>query len=349
MSDAVGQILDAIDLGRRAAFEQEIAVGRLLPGNRIQDEQRLAHRQRLGRGQAAGLGDDEVGHGHQFVHVGRKAEHVRRMLAVVRGEFAAQFLVAAGDDQRSETGLRHLVQFGQDFARPAPCRIRRSTPAAPAGRRAGRNVCGRPSRPGFDGKFRGDGNARRDGVFRGGAARDQPRLGFLGGDAIQIHARVHPQRVRLEIRHDADDERPDAVLLFPQRRERFERQVMRAKHHVGLELLHVAREALLGAAGKFALEEFQVRELWIVGLGEHHAPKLRRAFDKLDVAFGVNFPVQGREQLQQVDFFDNIVRAGAAPGFLQRGGSGDVPRRPSRWQSEFACAKNANKNASGAH
>ena len=71
---------------------------------------------------------------------------------------------------------------------------------------------------------------------------------------------------------------------------------MGAKHDVGLELLHMAGKALLGAAGKFALDEFQPpQEFRIVRLGKDHSPKLRRAFDELDVAFGVNFPVQRRK------------------------------------------------------
>ena len=60
MLDAIGQVLDPVGLGRRAVFEEKIAVGRFLAGNGIQDEQRLAQRQRLGRREAAGLGDDEV-------------------------------------------------------------------------------------------------------------------------------------------------------------------------------------------------------------------------------------------------------------------------------------------------
>ncbi len=111
---AIRQILHAIHLGRRAAFEQEIAVRGFLAGNGIQDEQRLAHRQRFGRSQAAGLGDDQVGDAHQLVHVRCETEDVRGMLAILRGQFAAQFFVATGDDDGlKRTG--HLVQFRQNF------------------------------------------------------------------------------------------------------------------------------------------------------------------------------------------------------------------------------------------
>ena len=148
--------------------------------------------------------------------------------------------------------------------------------------------------------------------------------------------------MRLEIRHDARDKWPGAVLLFAQRRERFERQIMRAKHHVGLELLHETREALLGAAGKFALDALQPpQQFRIVRFGEHHSPKLRRAFHKLDVAVGINFPVQRRKQFQQVNFFDDIIRTGFAPCFLQRGRGGQMsPARRHRGDQNSHARKN---------
>jgi len=52
-----------------------------------------------------------VGDGHQFVHVRGETEDVRRMLAIVRGEFAPQFFIAAGDGRAFGTGRE-------------PCRVR---------------------------------------------------------------------------------------------------------------------------------------------------------------------------------------------------------------------------------
>ena len=74
------------------------------------------------------------------------------MPAGLRGQFAPQFLVAAGDDQRLELA-RHLVELGPGFPRPVPCRSRRRARAAPAGRRAGRNFCGPLRASGFDRNF----------------------------------------------------------------------------------------------------------------------------------------------------------------------------------------------------
>lgn len=74
-------------------LQEEIAVSRLLAGNRIENEKRLAERECLGRRETAGLGDDEVGHGHQLVYVRHEAEDVRRVTALHRGKLAPEFMV----------------------------------------------------------------------------------------------------------------------------------------------------------------------------------------------------------------------------------------------------------------
>ena len=45
----------------------------------------------------------------------------------------------------------------------------------------------------------------------------------------------------------------------------------------------------------------------------------------LHVAVRVDFFVERREKLDEVEPFDGVVRAQRAPGFLQGGGGGDVP------------------------
>ena len=66
-------------------------------------------------------------------------------------------------------------------------------------------------------------------------------------------------------------------------------------------------------------------DLEIVGFAEQHAPEFGRAFDQLNVAFGINLFMQRREELDEVNPLDGVRRTQRAPGFLQRGGGGDVP------------------------
>ena len=101
---------------------------------------------------------------------------------------------------------------------------------------------------------------------------------------------------------------------------------MGAKDGVGFELFQVAHEALARVAGKRAAQLAQAAgDLGIVGLAEQHAPEFRGAFDQLHVAVLVNFFMEWREKLDEVEPFDGVVRAQRAPGFLQGGGGGDVP------------------------
>ncbi len=61
------QRADVVDLDRGSVLQQKVAVAALLAGNRIDDCQRRAAGQDLGSGQAAGLRQDQIGHGHQFI------------------------------------------------------------------------------------------------------------------------------------------------------------------------------------------------------------------------------------------------------------------------------------------
>ena len=76
MSESKRQIFDAIDLDGRAALKQKIAVGGFLAGDGIQNDQRFSQRERFGRGQAARFGEDQIGRGHQFVHVVGKSQQM---------------------------------------------------------------------------------------------------------------------------------------------------------------------------------------------------------------------------------------------------------------------------------
>ena len=258
---------------------------------------------------------------------------------VLRGEFAAQFLVAAGDDHGLKR-LRHLVQFGQDFRD-------RSHAEAAAQHQQHRQVVAQTegfadgARVGLRRKFCGDGNAGGHDVFRRGAARNEPRLGFLGRDAIQVHARVHPQRVRLKIGHDADDEGSFAECLASRHFSQFgvitrppslSNPTFPAAHSACTaprpgwncfrwrvnflrELLGKARRSLLNRRATLGLSV----------LPNSMPPQFRRALDQLDVAVRIHLFVQWREKLDEVNPFDRVVRAQGAPRFVQGGGRGDVP------------------------
>ena len=100
---------------------------------------------------------------------------------------------------------------------------------------------------------------------------------------------------------------------------------MRAEDDVGFELFQVADEAFARTAGKSAAQFAQAAgDFGIVGLAEQHAPKFRGALDQLHIAVRVDFFVEGREKLDEVEPFDGVVRAQGAPGFFQGGGGGDV-------------------------
>src|SRR5207247_322095 len=69
------QVFNPIHFGRRAAFEKKVAVRRLLTGNRIKNEEGLAHRQRFRGRRSARLRDNQISHRHQLVHVRGETEH----------------------------------------------------------------------------------------------------------------------------------------------------------------------------------------------------------------------------------------------------------------------------------
>src|SRR4029077_16527817 len=96
-------------------LEQEIAVRHFLSGNRVQDEQGFAQRQRLTTCEAAWLGDDNVGNRHPLVHVGDEAQYMRGMPAVLATEFAAQIEVAADHNDGLKLAGR-LVERREDVA-----------------------------------------------------------------------------------------------------------------------------------------------------------------------------------------------------------------------------------------
>src|ERR1700690_1303750 len=100
---------------------------------------------------------------------------------------------------------------------------------------------------------------------------------------------------------------------------------MSAQDGVRFELFQVADEPFARIAGKGPAEFAQAAgDLGIVGLAEQHAPKFRGALDQLHIAVLVDFFVERREKLDEVEPLDGVVRAQRAPGLLQGGGGGDV-------------------------
>ena len=98
--------------------------------------------------------------------------------------------------------------------------------------------------------------------------------------------------MRLEIRHDADDER-FLRPFAPHGSERVQRQIVRAQDDIRIKLGDVFGEPLLGTAGEFAANAREpLQQFGIIRLGEHHAPQFRRALDELHIAVVVNLPVQ---------------------------------------------------------
>ena len=76
LADAVRQVFDAIGLGGSAPFEEKIAVGGFLAGDGADDEERFAEREDFRSCEAARLGNNKVGDGHEFMHVRGVAKHV---------------------------------------------------------------------------------------------------------------------------------------------------------------------------------------------------------------------------------------------------------------------------------
>ena len=180
------------------------------------------------------------------------------------------------------------------------------------------------------GEFCGDGNAcyRHVRVLR--AACYETRLGPRRSHAEQIHTRLHPQRVRFKVRHDAGDEGlqlRSVTLLVHHAAHDFQRQVMRRENHVGRELDHFLHKLLRHHARRLAAE---LRQLFdargIIRLLEHHRVEVGRVLDELQVALHVNFPVPARCVIEHVHAAHVIARSQRAPRFFKGRGSLEMTR-----------------------
>ena len=101
---------------------------------------------------------------------------------------------------------------------------------------------------------------------------------------------------------------------------------MGAQDDVRFELLEMPNEFEARAAGEYLLNPIHPpREARIIGFLEHHAPQLRCFFDERHVAVGDHLAMERRKEFGEVELFDYVSRAKAAPGFIEGSGSGEMP------------------------
>jgi len=138
--------------------------------------------------------------------------------------------------------------------------------------------------------------------------------------------------MRFEVGDDADDEGRTFQIgisltdsLGAHVTEGVQSHVMSADDCVGGEFVDKAGEPRSGFAWESALQFAQpARNARIIGLAEKHTPDLGCVLDKFDIAIGVDFPVKGRKELNEVEFFDDVFGSERSPGFIESGSSGQV-------------------------
>jgi type 1 glutamine amidotransferase len=318
-----GQVLNTIHFRGGAMFEEEITVGSFLPGNWIDDQHRLAHGERLGAGESARLGDDQVGRTHQFLHILYEPQDLRRMGSLGDGQFLSQFLVATGDDQRVEMTF-HLVELRERLGQGPHAK-------SPGKHQQHRKIVAQSVTSSnvqdveLLRELRGHGDSGHRNAIGVHATGDQAALRFLGGHAIIIHGRFQPESVRFEVSHDADGERIGAIPLLAKMRDDFERQVVRTDQDVGPERFQKLDEAFVGMMRKAAPERIGPANFFVVvGLLENQRVKLGGVLDDFDVGIDVNLPLQLGGEVENVHFLQDILRTKLSPGFLKSGCCGEM-------------------------
>ena len=158
-----------------AVFDDEVCVSAFLTGNRVDDEQRNSDRQGLGGGQSSGFGDDNVGGGHELMHIVHES-HGNQANTVGNGEGfqgpSGVFIPAAdrNDGCAVKPSLTECVDDRANDVGDAPH-------AEPAGENKRREFSGRymqcasdpsssrpPGKPGMDG-YPGDFDGIRRDAF----------------------------------------------------------------------------------------------------------------------------------------------------------------------------------------
>ena len=95
----MGQRGNVVDLDGRAAFQQKVAVARLLTGNRVDNDHGRPPGQRFRGGQAAWFRQHQVRRRHEFIHLIGEAKDLDTMPVGPLHLFELTFrlLIAAGD------------------------------------------------------------------------------------------------------------------------------------------------------------------------------------------------------------------------------------------------------------
>jgi hypothetical protein len=97
---------------------------------------------------------------------------------------------------------------------------------------------------------------------------------------------------------------------------------MGAENGIGRKFFDERGEFSRAGGAKFVspLRQFS-DEFRVVQFIENHSPKFRGVGDQFDVTIAVNFSVQRREETQQIDALDGVLRARQEPRFMEGGGS----------------------------
>jgi hypothetical protein len=317
VADAVFQGRQVEGLERGAVFEQEVGVAFFLSRNRGIHDHRQAQRQAFGRGDAARLGDHQVGAGHQAldfasVTLGRQAARILARQCLQGRQLGR--VAARQRDQLEVAGNRQQ----------AP---RRHAQAAQAGAAAhqqeGRQGRIEAERACAFGTAAAQGKGRHD--------RDAGDVDPIGGDALRAHAerhfvvgrevagdvRVHPHAVQVEVRHlDPDRAIEPAPGDFV--RQDLGRLEMRADDGVGLERGHLSDQpAAIAPLDPAPQPVHAAARRGAVGESVDMAPQARSALHQPQVGIGVDLAQARRREVHRIE----VDRIGVAAD--RRGGAAD--------------------------
>ncbi len=324
--DLVGQHGQVVAADRRAFFEEVVAVAFLLARDRVDDDVDESSRQRLGGGQAARLADDQVGGGHQLVHLSRESEDVesdrravaRRPESLLHLGLQLGVLAADRDDLRGVPQPGHRVE---QFADPADAEA--SGRDQDGGRLRIQSVLD-PHRDLVGGlrERRVDGDSRDGDPFGGDSEFFEVGAGLVDGDEVVLALTAEPHGVDVEIGHHGRLTAGE-LRLGPQPRDDLGGQEVGADGDVGLIFAEQFRERprvqllerelrrpLLPRAVELVVEPSQD-----LGHGVHH----------VEVGPGIHATEQRIGEFQRVDVPDLADRPGVRERLLQRLGRADVP------------------------
>jgi hypothetical protein len=313
----VGEAGEVVHLDGSAVLQEEIGVAGFLSGDWVDHHHRRAACQRLGGRQAAGLGNDDVGGGHQFVHLLGEAENVAYVALGARHslQICPQFLVATRDRDDLQ-GHFHIQEQTMDF-------LHRSEPRA-TGQLQHDGMVAADSMPAAafaDGLELGeagmDGNACHGNVVAGNSPILEMNRPLRRGNEIALAGGIYPEAVGIKIGGHHGLREVDA-FVEPERRNNLRGQEVSADCQIPrlfgyavdepLKIHHGQREpdaVDAGPSDRLVEPIVQVSD------------DVRGAIDKSEIAPAVH-PAEGSIRVvQYIYIFDDRIRANSMQREMQ--------------------------------